>query len=56
MLLGRVSSGKGGDLILTTAKQVLKVEFPEYDIDVFMPDEQVRRLGQSAAAASLPEC
>lgn len=56
MLLGRVSSGKGGDLILSTAKQVLKEEFPEYDIDVFMPDEQVRRLGQSAAAASLPEC
>ena len=56
MLLGRVSSGKGGDLILATAKQVLKEEFPEYDIDVFMPDEQVRRLGQSAAAASLPEC
>lgn len=56
MLLGRVSSGKGGDLILKTAKQVLAAEFPEYKIDIFMPDEQVRRLGQSAAAASLPEC
>ncbi|MEG2724542.1 MAG: ROK family protein [Kiritimatiellia bacterium] len=56
MLLGRVSSGKGGDLILATAKKVLKEEFPTYSIDVFMPDEQVRRLGQSAAAASLPEC
>ncbi len=56
MLLGRVSSGKGGDLILTTAKKVLKEEFPTYNIDIFMPDEQVRRLGQSAAAASLPEC
>ena len=56
MLLGRVSSGKGGDLILATAKKVLAAEFPEYDIDVFMPDEQVRRLGQSAAAGSLPEC
>ena len=56
MLLGRVSSGKGGDLILATAKKVLADEFPEYNIDIFMPDEQVRRLGQSAAAASLPEC
>ncbi len=56
MLLGRVSSGKGGDLILATAKKVLSEEFPEYSIDIFMPDEQVRRLGQSAAAASLPEC
>ncbi len=56
MLLGRVSSGKGGDLILATAKKVLSEEFPEYNIDIFMPDEQVRRLGQSAAAASLPEC
>ena len=56
MLLGRVSSGKGGDLMLATAKKVLTEEFPEYNIDIFMPDEQVRRLGQSAAAASLPEC
>ncbi len=56
MLLGRVSSGKGGDLILSTAKKVLAEEFPTYNIDVFMPDEQIRRLGQSAAAASLPEC
>ena len=56
MLLGRVSSGKGGDLILATAKKVLSEEFPEYKIDIFMPDEQVRRLGQSSAAASLPEC
>lgn len=58
MLLGRVSSGKGGDLILATAKKVLAEAFPQYadKIDIFMPDEQVRRLGQSAAAASLPEC
>lgn len=58
MLLGRVSSGRGGDLILETAKKVLAEVFPTYaaKIDIFMPDEKVRRLGQSAAAASLPEC
>ena len=38
------------------AKEVLKAEFPEYaDIDVSMPDESNRRVGQSIAAASLTE-
>ena len=57
MLLGRVMSGKGGDLILNTCNAVLKDEFPEIAsrVNVLLPDEKTRRVGQSAAAASLPE-
>ena len=57
MLLGRVMSGKGGDLILSTCNQVLKDEFPALaeKVNVMLPDEKTRRVGQSAAAASLPE-
>ncbi|MCL2227827.1 MAG: ROK family protein [Oscillospiraceae bacterium] len=55
LLLGRVVSGKGGDIILETATAVLRDEYPELPIELLLPDEQTRRLGQSVAAASLPE-
>ena len=56
LLLGRVTSGKGGDLIIEKANEVLKTEFPEYaNIKIMMPDEKSRRVGQSIAAASLPK-
>ena len=57
MLLGRVMSGKGGDLILATCNAVLADEFPSIaaKVEVMLPDEKTRRVGQSAAAASLPE-
>ena len=57
MLLGRVMSGKGGDLILATCQEVLKNEWPAiYEkCEVMLPDENTRRVGQSAAAASLPD-
>jgi len=56
MLLGRVMSGKGGDLILSTCNAVLADEYPELakKVEVMLPDENTRRVGQSAAAASLP--
>lgn len=55
ILLGRVTSGKGGDIILATAKETLCQDFPEYaDIDIGMPSEWMRRVGQSIAASSLP--
>ena len=54
ILLGRVTSGKGGETILKVAKETLKTEFPEYkDLDIRMPSDFMRRLGQSIAAASL---
>ena len=56
LILGRVTSGKGGDIILEVAKETLKKEFPEYSkIKIGMPSEYMRRVGQSIAAASLPE-
>ena len=55
LLLGRVMSGKGGDIILETANFVLKDEYPELSIELLLPDEQTRRLGQSVVAASLPK-
>jgi len=56
LLLGRVTSGKGGDIILSTAKQVIEEEFPEFaHLSLEMPDESNRRVGQSIAAASLPQ-
>ena len=57
LLLGRVMSGKGGDLLLSTCKAILAEDYPELNkkIHLALPDEKFRRVGQSAAAASLPE-
>lgn len=56
LLLGRVVSEKGGNTILDVAKKVLHEEFPEYsNVNIIMPDEKNRRVGQSIAAASLPK-
>ena len=56
LLLGRVMSGKGGDIILDTCKAVLADEYPEAASVIVptLPDEKARRVGQSVAAASLP--
>ena len=57
LILGRVTSGLGGEIILNKAREVLRAEFPEWAdrVNVFMPDEKARRVGQSVAAASLPD-
>ena len=57
LLLGRVMSGKGGDLVIAECERVLKDEYSELSekIHLALPDEKFRRVGQSAAAASLPE-
>ena len=55
LLLGRVMGGKGGDIILDTCKKVIAEEYPEFaSVDIGLPDENNRRVGQSIAAASLP--
>lgn len=54
-MMGRVMSGKGGDIILETAARVMDEEYPEVPFRPEAPDEMTRRVGQSAAAASLPE-
>ncbi len=54
LLLGRVTSGRGGSIIMETAQKVLKEEYPLYkDIKISLPDEEFKRVGQSIAAASL---
>jgi predicted NBD/HSP70 family sugar kinase len=55
LILGRVTSGSGGPIILETAQALLAREFPELShIAIQLPDEKSRRVGQSIAAASLP--
>ncbi len=56
LILGRCTSGCGGDLLLEGAKKVFETEFPELlkKIELHLPDEKIRRVGQSVAAASLP--
>jgi predicted NBD/HSP70 family sugar kinase len=56
LVLGRVTTGAGGDLVLEKAREVLKTEFPEAaeKIQLHVPDEKSRRVGQAVAAASLP--
>merc|ERR1712025_927905 len=55
MILGRVSKGSGGDLMLATAKKVLESEFPEYGhIQFHTADDHFKAVGQCIAAAALP--
>ena len=56
LILGRVTSGRGGPLILDGAQAVLAAEFPDVAsrVNIQLPDEKSRRVGQSIAAASLP--
>ena len=55
-MLGRVTSGEGGDIIVDEAARVLKDEFPALaeHIRLRTPDEKDKRHGQAIAAASLP--
>ena len=57
LIMGRVTSGEGGVILLNRAREVLQGEFPELAkrIELNIPDESSRRVGQSIAAASLPE-
>lgn len=56
MILGRVTTGQGGDVLIAKAREVLRQEFPETaaKIEIHVPDEKSRRVGQAVAAASLP--
>lgn len=56
LILGRVTSGKGGSIIVSKARTILIQDFPDLaeKITIHLPDEKSRRLGQSIVAASLP--
>jgi predicted NBD/HSP70 family sugar kinase len=57
LLLGRVMTGPGGDLVIETAREVLAAEDPvaAEGILFHLADERQKRHGQAVAAASLPE-
>lgn len=56
LILGRVTTGEGGNLLLSKAGEVLRAEFPALaeKIKLRTPDEKDKRHGQAVAAASLP--
>jgi len=56
LVLGRVTSGQGGLILLERARQALDEEFPDLAqrAALHLPDEAGRRVGQAVAAASLP--
>jgi predicted NBD/HSP70 family sugar kinase len=56
LLLGRVMTGLGGDVIIDQARAVLRAEDPAAleAITVHVPSEREKRHGQAVAAASLP--
>ena len=55
LLLGRVTSGLGGQIIVDVAKKTLEENFSNLSkkMNISLPDEKARRVGQSVAAASL---
>merc|ERR1712166_1502302 len=56
MILGRVSKGTGGDILLAKAKEVLETEFPEIPpMQFHTADDHFKAVGQCIAAAALPE-
>ena len=57
LILGRVTSGRGGEVIIKKANAILKDEFPQIfdEVSLVVPDEKSRRVGQAVAAASLPK-
>ncbi len=56
LVMGRVASGIGGDILIAECNRVLREEYPALaeKVTVMLPDEKARRVGQSIAAASLP--
>ena len=56
LILGRVTTGDGGNIVLAKAQAVLAEEFPDLagHVQLHLPDEKSRRVGQAVAAASLP--
>jgi hypothetical protein len=57
LVLGRVTTGQGGEVVIAQAREVLEAEFPKLarKIAIHVPDEKSRRVGQAVAAASLPD-
>ena len=57
LILGRVTSGNAGNILIEEANRVLQAEFPDVAerVTLSMPSEKEKRHGQAMVAASLPE-
>ena len=57
LMLGRVMTGTGADLMIQKAKEVIQKDFSDLaeKIQFHTPDEKSKRHGQAMAAASLPD-
>ncbi|MDR0396117.1 MAG: ROK family protein [Oscillospiraceae bacterium] len=57
LILGRVTSGVGGERVVVEALRALSAVDPDLagKLTLHLPDESNRRVGQSIAAASLPQ-
>lgn len=56
LILGRVTTGAGGEIMMDWARKVLSADFPELaGIKFHTPSEHMKRVGQCVAAAALPE-
>jgi|GEM_PF-6763039 len=55
LILDRVTTGRGGDIVLAKAREIMASEFPEISVAMHVPDGKSRRVGQAVAAASLPK-
>jgi len=57
LILGRVTSGDAGNILIEEASRVLKADFPEIATRVILsvPSEKEKCHGQAMVAASLPE-
>ncbi len=56
LILGRVTSGEGGEIIIAKARESLQADFPALAgrLTLSTPNESAKRHGQAVAAASLP--
>lgn len=53
VVMGGITAGPGGAVLLRRCRQVLRDEYPAFTADVILPDEESRAAGQSFAAATL---
>ncbi len=56
LVMGRVTTGAGGDIVIQEALRVLRADSPDVAerVQLHLPGEQDKRHGQAAAAATLP--
>src|SRR2546428_206388 len=57
LVLGRVTSGAGGELIVQKANEVLRADFPDLaqKLSLHLPDEKSKRVGQAVPAGRPPK-